>query len=109
MAKRNVLNCWQLVFFFVLCTLCCQFLWIVPSVFSDIYVKPDTHDVRDSTILAKSSSQNAYNSLTLSLTNFHHLFFLCVTLCMLFNSELYMLQKGNHYFIIIYFYMVHHA
>jgi hypothetical protein len=53
--------------------------------------------------------QNAYNSLTLSLTNFHHLFFLCVTLFMLFNSELYMLQKGNHYFIIIYFYMVHHA
>ena len=35
---KVVSNTYCIVFFFVLCTLCCQFLWIVPSVFSNVYL-----------------------------------------------------------------------
>jgi energy-coupling factor transporter transmembrane protein EcfT len=39
---QHILCCVFVLFFFVLCTLCCQFLWIVlfwiaPSVFSNVY------------------------------------------------------------------------
>ena len=34
---QHILCCVFVLFFFVLCTLCDQFLWIVPSVFSIVY------------------------------------------------------------------------
>ena len=41
---QHMLRCVFVLFFFVLCTLCCQLLWIVlffiaPSVFSDVYLQ----------------------------------------------------------------------
>ena len=30
--------CVFVLFFFLLCTICCQFLWIAPSVFSNVYL-----------------------------------------------------------------------
>jgi hypothetical protein len=39
---QHILCCVFVLFFFVLCTLCCQFLWIVhfyyPSIFSNVYL-----------------------------------------------------------------------
>jgi hypothetical protein len=34
---KRILCCGFVLFFFVLCTQCCLFLWIVPSVFSKVY------------------------------------------------------------------------
>jgi hypothetical protein len=33
-----ILCCTLVLFFFLLCALCFQFLWIAPSVFSNVYV-----------------------------------------------------------------------
>ena len=33
----HMMCCVFILFYFVLCTLCCQFLWIVPSIFSNVY------------------------------------------------------------------------
>ena len=34
---QHILGCVFALFFFVLYTICCQFLWIAPSVFSNVY------------------------------------------------------------------------
>ena len=62
-----ILCCVFVLFFFVLCTLCCQFLWIVLillplSVFSNVYI---ALDINPSTIRIKY--HNIYRSIEMSI------------------------------------------
>ena len=47
---KNILCCMFVLIFFVLCTLCCQFIWIVhfcfaPSVFFNVYLILAINDI----------------------------------------------------------------